>query len=59
MTDDEMRSELQYFREKYKSLHDRVPYGSQAEWVEGKKNRRCGECEGKLIFLLLFYAKQS
>ena len=54
MTSREMRSELQYFRQKYKSLHNRVPYGSQVEWVDGKKKKRCGECEGKLIFLFLF-----
>ena len=51
MSNNEMRLELKYFRQKYKSLHDRVPYGSQAPWIEGeaKKKRRCGECEGMFI----------
>ena len=51
MSDKEMRLEIKYFRAKYKSLHDRVPYGSQAPWIEGeaKKKRRCGECEGMFI----------
>ena len=52
MSEAEMRLELKYFRARYKSHLDRVPYGQN---VKGTKKRRCGVCDGITLLPNYFF----